>query len=217
MKKVIVVCRAGLRSSKCPCPIPSSCQRNSLRPLDWRPTFWATSEGEGGCVRAFATPTAVAGWIFPGGKCLSGTPGIWPGLDLLKKFISVPGVSAGLHGHSLGPYSCTTGGLRRGAIILRIIGAGDLHFAMNLRALSDGNPHGCDIPTDFSRRPNFHALAAPQCALHFSTNDNLARIDVRRNLAVGSDGDAAIGELDGALNLAIDVQVFAPPYFSLDQ
>ncbi len=52
---------------------------------------------------------------------------------------------------------------------------------------------------------------------HFSADDNLARIDVRRNLAVRPDGDAAIGQMDCTLNLAIDVQVIAAAYFALYQ
>src|ERR1019366_6301580 len=152
MKKVIVVCRAGPRSNKWPWPIPSSCQRNSLRPLDWRPPFGATPDLAGG-VPAFATDTAVAGWIFPGGECLCGKAETWPGSNLLKKFILVPVLSACLHGHCLRHCRGTSGRLPRGTIILRAIRAGDLHLAVNLRSFSNGNPQGCDIATNFSGRP----------------------------------------------------------------
>src|SRR5689334_4115424 len=100
MKKVIVVCRAGPRSNRCPWPIPSSCQRNSFRPFDWRPVFAATPAAAEAEVGVFGTVTAVAGGIFPGGIRLSGNGGPWPGRDLLKKFILVPAVSTSLHGHS---------------------------------------------------------------------------------------------------------------------
>ena len=56
-----------------------------------------------------------------------------------------------------------------------------------------------------------------KCARHFSADDNLARIDVRRNFAVRPDGDAAVGQMDRALNLAIDVQVIAAAHFALNQ
>src|SRR5450755_3440854 len=139
MKKVIVVCRAGPRSNKWPWPIPSSCQRNSLRPLDWRPPLGATPELAEGAPE-FATATAVAGWIFPGGECLCGKAETWPGSNLVKKFILVPVLSACLHAHSLRHGRVATGRLRRGTIILGAIRAGDLHFAVNLRAFSDRDP-----------------------------------------------------------------------------
>src|SRR4029077_18322504 len=184
MKKVIVVCRAGPRSSKWPWPIPSSCQRNSFRPFDWRPAFCATlAAAMVGVVRVLATLIAVAGWIFPGGIRLSGKAGPWPGRVLPKKLILVAFISARLHSDCRRHYSCTTAGLRSGTIILSIIRAGDFHSAMNLRPLSNSDPQSCDIAADFPGRPDFHAIAPPQGALHFPANDNLTRIDVRGNLA----------------------------------
>jgi hypothetical protein len=76
---------------------------------------------------------------------------------------------------------------------------------MDLSAFSNGDPQGRDIAPDFAGGPDFHSLAAPQCARHFSADDDLARIDVRRNLAVRSYGYAAVAQMDCTLNLAVDV------------
>src|SRR5580700_310811 len=216
MKKVIVVCRAGPRSNKWPWPIPSSCQRNSLSPLDWRPLFCA-APGVAGIAPLLATATALAGWIFPGGESLPGIGETWPGRDLLKKFILVPVLSACLHGHHLRRCRGATGRLCQGAIVLRVFHAGDLHLAVNLRTFSNGDPRCGDIATDFPRGSNLHPLPATQCSRHFSSDDNLAGINVRGNFAVRADGDAAIGEMDGALHLAVDIQVIAAPNFALYQ
>src|SRR3984957_6832657 len=67
---------------------------------------------------ALATDTFVTGCIFPGGECLCGIAGIWPGRDLLKKFILDPVFSACLHCRSLRHYCCTTGRLGPATIVL---------------------------------------------------------------------------------------------------
>src|SRR5579872_597244 len=144
MKNVMVVCRAGPRSNKWPWPIPSSCQRNSLRPLDCRPPL-ASTPGVPGGVPEFAIATAVAGWAFAGDACLPGKGIAWPGRVLLKKFILVAVLPARLHRHRLPACRRTRGRFCRTAIALRTIRAGYLHFAVNLRAFSNGNPQGCDI------------------------------------------------------------------------
>jgi hypothetical protein len=88
---------------------------------------------------------------------------------------------------------------------------------MDLSAFSNGDPQGRDIAPDFAGGPYFHALAAPQCARHFSADDDLAGIDIRRNLAVRSYGDAAISEMNCTLNLAVDIQVIGAADFALNQ
>ena len=65
-------------------------------------------------------------------------------------------------------------------------------------------------------RPISTRFAAPDRALHFSPDDDFARIHVGRNLAVRPNGDAAIGKMDRALHFAVDVQIFAAPYFTFN-
>ena len=54
-------------------------------------------------------------------------------------------------------------------------------------------------------------------AFHFSPDDDFARIDIGRNLAVRADGYAAIGKMDGALHFPVDVQILPAPYFTFNQ
>jgi hypothetical protein len=135
----------------------------------------------------------------------------------VKKFISVSAFPACLHGYGLLRCGRAGGRLHCGPIILRTVGSGDFHFAVNLRTFSDGKPRGGDIPTNFSCRADFHPLASAQSTLHFSADYNLARVDVCRNFTVRSDGDPAVGQMYCALHFAIDVEILAAPYFPLNQ
>ena len=84
-----------------------------------------------------------------------------PGRNLLKKLILVRVLPAGLHGHGLRRRRAAAGSLRRGAIALGILGARDLHFAVNLRALFDGDPDGRDISADFPGAARFPRARGP--------------------------------------------------------
>src|ERR1700722_15098669 len=140
MKKLRVLCLAGPKSSKCPRPIPSSCQRNSFRPFDCR----AALESAPTVVwdlPAVATATAELGPVFPAGDGRCGVAGSCPGRILLKKFISITVFRARLHGYRMGDYRHVCGRLGSGAgvIFFGIVRTVDFNSAVNLCALSDGN------------------------------------------------------------------------------
>jgi len=156
-------------------------------------------------VPAVATATLEVVWAVPGDACFCGIAGTWPGRNLLKKSILITVFPAGLRAYCLRIGRRATGRLRAAAIALRVLRASNLHSTMDLGAFANGNPQSGDIAADFSGRPDFHTVAAPQRTRHFSADDNLARIDVRRNLAVRSDGDSAVGKMNRALHLAINV------------
>jgi hypothetical protein len=100
-------------------------------------------------------------------------------------------------------------------IRLRGVVTGDLHFAVNLRAFSDGDPHCGNVTTNFSGGSNLHPLSATQGAGHFSADHNLAGIDIGGNFAVRTDGNAAIGKMDRALYFPVDIQIIAAADFTL--
>src|ERR1700722_1594069 len=214
MKKVIVVWRAGPRSSKCPRPIPSSCQRNSFRPLDWRAEFSATAEPAGDIAES-ATATVAVELDFAGDDGRGGSGGSWPGRGFPKKFILVGVFSACFHGHRLGHGCGTPVGLCSRASVLRAVLADDFHLAVHLRAFSNGNSRGGNIAADFAGRSDLHSLAATQGTGYFSTDDDLTGVDVGGNFAVRADGDAAIGKMNRTLHFPIDIEIVAAAYFHL--
>ena len=66
-------------------------------------------------------------------------------------------------------------------------------------------------------RPTSTRSRAADRALHFSPHDDFAGIHVSGNLAVRSDGDAALGKMNAALHFPVDVQIFAALNFAFDQ
>src|ERR1700688_755951 len=92
--------------------------------------------------------------------------------------------------------------------------SGNFHFAVDLRALFNGDPNGHDIPADFAGAANFHASAPADRALHLSTDDDFAGVHIGRNLPMWPDGYAALGKMDGALHLPVNVQIFPALYFT---
>jgi hypothetical protein len=53
-------------------------------------------------------------------------------------------------------------------------------------------------------------------ALHAAQDHNFAGADVGDDAAVGCNGDAVIGKIDGALDAAIDVERFGAADFAFD-
>lgn len=122
-------------------------------------------------------------------------------------------LSGCFHGHGMGHGRSASKRFRRATIHLRSVLAGDLHFTVNLRAFSNGNPRCGYVAPNFSCGPDLNPLAATQCARHFTADHNLAGIDIGGDFTVRPDGNAAIGEMDRALHFPIDIQIVASADF----
>src|SRR5258708_15335017 len=104
MKKVIVVCRAGPRSSRWPRPIPSNCQRNSFRPFESRDTRGTTpGVGPAPLFVAFTGEAATAAAARPCEDVTAGPGTLGPLLvrNLSNKLILVLHICTGFHRQGL--------------------------------------------------------------------------------------------------------------------
>src|ERR1019366_4324010 len=215
MKNVIVVCLAGPRSSKWPRPIPSSCNKNSFSPLESR-LLRETTSGPAGEVLTFVAVIDVGAYTFTGAVLRRGIPGLFPARNVLNRLILVRYVTGRFRRYRLQSPRHGTCSLCCAPVAMGILGVGNLHLAMDLRAFFDGNPDCHNISADFPGAPDFHALAGPHRAFHFSPNDDFARIHIGQNIAMRTNGYAAVGEMDGALHFPVDIQILAAPNFSFN-
>src|SRR5882762_4016971 len=162
MKKVMVVCRAGPRSSKWPRPIPSNWHRNSLRPLESRDTRGITvGLAPGPALAVFFTgEAATAAATRPCEDVTAGPGTFWllPVRNLSNRLILVRHVCTGFHRQGLDRRGA--GRFFMSAGVAGIFAFRDLYFAVNLRSLFDGNSKRGDVAANVASASDLDAIPA---------------------------------------------------------
>lgn len=83
-------------------------------------------------------------------------------------------------------------------------------------AFFDGEAWRNDFALDGGGAAEADALASGECAIDFAFDVDGARVNVGGDATVDADGDLGVGEADGALDFAVDEEVFAGGDFAFD-
>src|SRR5260370_12000952 len=83
-----------------------------------------------------------------------------------------------------------------------------LYLALHESAFLDGEPAGKDIAAHDSGLAQFNPSGGADIAGQLAEDHQVANIEVGHDAGVRSDGEAAIGERDRPLQIAVHVQVF---------
>jgi len=115
---------------------------------------------------------------------------------------------------------CWLGRSRLGPSMLRLISlllcSADLHAAFQKGSILYADPLGDRIARQRAFAADVQTVRALDVALHLAQDHDFAGTDIGGNAAVASNGHAAFGKIDGALDAAIDVQRFGAAHFTLD-
>ena len=94
------------------------------------------------------------------------------------------------------------------------VGARHVQAALHLGAVFDGDVPGDHVADDVTGAADGDRIAAVQIAFDFAEDQNLARLDIGGQAAVGANDDFGVFQMDLAFDLAIDVEVFAAADFA---
>src|SRR5215831_15055207 len=82
------------------------------------------------------------------------------------------------------------------------------HFAVELGTLFDGHAVGADIAVNAGRIPDVHTIGAFELSLDTAAHHDFTRSNIGLHSGVGADGKDGVLEIDFALNVAVDEQIF---------
>ena len=97
-----------------------------------------------------------------------------------------------------------------------VLGGADLNASLQEGSVFNADALGDDVSRQRTLATDIQAVNALDVAGYFAHDHNFAGADIRGDDAVASDGDAVVGKIDGALDLAIDVQRFRSGDLALD-
>src|SRR5690606_20794584 len=127
------------------------------------------------------------------------------GLDRARRALHVAGV--GLH-RLAGAPALAEGGLDG----LRV----HLDRALEARAVIEADARRRDVPAYLRALADANSRGAVQVAFHVALDVNRVRIHVRADLALGPDREAVVPQHHGAIDLALDDEVFLAAQIAVD-
>src|SRR5258708_6760611 len=157
--------------------MPSNWDKNYFSPSKTGDVHARVVEGDPDFVPLIGLAvTAAATWLRAGGS-LEGSGALVAVRNLSNRLILVRGVSGRFHCQRL-DWFCS-GSFFLCARIPRIVGTRNFHLALNLGTLFDCKPKRRDVTANVTGASYFNAITGAQRALHNSSNNDFARVDVR--------------------------------------
>ena len=100
--------------------------------------------------------------------------------------------------------------------LLPVLLALNVDFALQVGAFLNRNPLGGNVAGHHRRLAQFHAVAGLHVSLEFALHHNALGLNRSFHRAIGADGQAVVLQGDAALDLSIDIKVFAARQFAFD-
>ena len=101
-------------------------------------------------------------------------------------------------------------------LVLFVFGGADLNAPFQKGAVFNADALGDDVSSQRSFAADIQTVDALNIASYFAHDHNFAGADIGGYDAIASDGDAVVGKIDGALDLAINVERFRSSDLALD-
>ena len=97
-----------------------------------------------------------------------------------------------------------------------MLGGADLNASLQEGSVFNADALGDDISGQRAFAADIQAIDALDVARHLAHDYNFAGADIGGYDAVASDGDAVVGKIDSAFDLAIDIECFRSSDLALD-
>src|ERR1700722_8179751 len=107
-------------------------------------------------------------------------------------------------------------GRRRTTFQIGAAGLANVNAALEERTLLDRNSRCDHVAGERAFAANIHAIAGLAVTTNLTQHDDLARYDVRGNLAIAAHGHTISRQIDCTFDLAVDVQRFGACQLALD-